>query len=99
MIARLWRGVTRAECAAAYIEHLQRETFPAIRTMPGYKRAAILHRPCDRGTEFLIVTEWESEQAIVAFAGDDILAAVVPKEVQRMMVEFDDRACHYKTIG
>ena len=99
MISRLWRGIARAECAVTYIEHLQRETFPAIRVLPGFRRAAILHRPCDRGTEFLIVTEWESEQAVDAFAGDDVLAAVVPEEVRRMMVEFDARARHYSTIG
>jgi heme-degrading monooxygenase HmoA len=99
MISRLWRGVARAECAVTYIEHLQRETFPAIHTLPGFKRAAILHRPCDRGTEFLIVTEWESEEAVGAFAGDDVLAAVVPEKVRRMMVEFDTCARHYSTIG
>ena len=98
MISRLWRGIARAECAVAYIEHLQRETLPAIRTLPGFKRAAILHRPCDRGTEFLIVTEWECEQAVTAFAGNDVLAAVVPESVQRMMVEFDAHARHYTTI-
>jgi heme-degrading monooxygenase HmoA len=99
MISRLWRGVARVECTAAYIAHLQQETFPAIRRLPGFKRAAILHRPCDRGTEFLIVTEWESEQAIAAFAGDDVLAAVVPEGVRRMMVEFDERASHYTMVG
>jgi heme-degrading monooxygenase HmoA len=99
MISRLWRAIARVECAVAYIEHLQRETFPALRTLPGFRRATILHRPCNRGTEFLIVTEWESEQAVAAFAGDDVLAAVVPEKVQRMMVEFDTSACHYSTIG
>ena len=99
MISRLWRGIARAECAVSYIEHLQQETFPAIRALPGFKRAAILHRPCDRGTEFLIVTEWESEEAVGAFAGADVLAAVVPEKVRRMMVEFDACARHYSTIG
>ena len=98
MISRLWRGIARPEFADAYIEHLQRETFPTLRRLPGFKRATILNRPCDRGMEFLIVTVWESEQAIVAFAGDDALAAVVPEKVQRMMVEFDDRASHFDTI-
>ncbi len=98
MISRLWRGIARTECADSYIEHLQRETIPAIRALPGFRRAAILHRRCDLGTEFLIVTEWESEQAIAAFAGNDVLVAVVPEEVQRMMVEFDARARHYTTI-
>jgi heme-degrading monooxygenase HmoA len=99
MISRLWRGVARAECTATYIEHLQQETFPEIRTLPGFKRATILHRPCDLGTEFLIVTEWESEEAVAAFAGNDVLVAVVPEKVRRMMVEFDARARHYTTIG
>ncbi len=98
MISRLWRGVARIECSAAYIAHLQQETFPALRRLHGFERAAILHRPCDRGMEFLIVTTWESEQAIAAFAGGDVLAAVVPDEVRRMMVEFDSRASHYTTL-
>ena len=58
----------------------------------------LFRSPCDLGVEFLIVTVWESEQAIVAFAGADAQAAVVPEKVQRMMVEFDDRARHFNTI-
>ena len=30
MIARHWRGIARATAAAAYIEHLRVETFPAL---------------------------------------------------------------------
>jgi len=98
MISRLWRSIARSECAAAYIEHLQQETFPALQRLSGFKRATILNRPCDLGVEFVILTVWESEQAIVAFAGADAQAAVVPEKVQRMMVEFDDRARHFNTI-
>ena len=98
MISRLWRGVVRSECAGAYIEHLQQETFPALRRLSGFRRATILDRACELGVEFLIVTVWDSEQAIVAFAGTDAQTAVVPEKVQRMMVEFDDRARHFNTI-
>jgi hypothetical protein len=98
MISRLWRSVARSECAGAYIAHLQQETFPALRRLNGFKRATILNRPCELGVEFLIVTVWESEQAIVAFAGADAQAAVVPEKVRRMMVEFDGRAGHFDTI-
>jgi len=98
MISRLWRGLVRSECAGAYIEHLQHETFPALRKLSGFKRASILHRPCELGVEFLIVTVWESEQSIVAFAGSDTEVAVVPEKAQRMMLEFDDRVRHFDTI-
>jgi heme-degrading monooxygenase HmoA len=98
MISRLWGAIARSEYADAYIEHLQQETFPALRRLSGFKRATILNRPCDLGVEFLIVTVWESEQAIVAFAGADAQAAVVPEKVRRLMVQFDDRARHFNTI-
>jgi heme-degrading monooxygenase HmoA len=98
MISRLWRSVARPECAGAYVEHLQQETFPALQRLSGFKRASILNRPCELGVEFLIVTVWESERAIVAFAGADAEAAVVPEKVQCMMVEFDNRARHFNTI-
>ena len=98
MISRLWRGIVRSECASAYIEHLQRETSPALQRLSGFKRMTILNRPCELGVEFLVVTVWASEQAIVAFAGADMEAAVVPENVQRLMVQFDDRAHHFNTI-
>lgn len=98
MISRLWRGIARSACASAYIEHLQRETLPSLQTLSGFKRMTIMNRPCDLGVEFLIVTVWDSEQSIVAFAGADAQEAVVPEKVQRMMVEFDERARHFNTI-
>lgn len=98
MISRLWRGVVRPECASAYIEHLQRETSPALQRLSGFQRMTILNRPCDLGVEFLVVTVWDSEESIVAFAGADAQAAVVPEKVRLLMVEFDDRARHFNTI-
>ena len=57
-----------------------------------------LRRDVARGVEFLIVTRWESLQAIHAFAGRDAEVAVVPANVQRMMLEYDERARHYELI-
>jgi hypothetical protein len=38
---------------------------------------------------------WKSREAIQAFAGPDLEAAVVPAVVRDMMVEFDERVRHY----
>ena len=51
------------------------------------------------GTEFRIVTVWESLDAVRAFAGDEVELAVVPELVQRMMVRFDPRVTHYAAVG
>jgi heme-degrading monooxygenase HmoA/uncharacterized damage-inducible protein DinB len=94
-ISRHWRGVCKRERAEAYVAHLQAETLPALAKIPGFVRASILKREVDRGTEFQIVTVWKSREAIQAFAGPDLEAAVVPAVVRDMMVEFDERVRHY----
>jgi len=48
------------------------------------------------GTEFHIVTVWESLTAIKAFAGQDPETAVVPATVRAMLSSYDERVVHYE---
>jgi heme-degrading monooxygenase HmoA/uncharacterized damage-inducible protein DinB len=98
-ISRHWRGVSKRERAEAYLAHLQSETVPQLARIPGFVRVSILKREVDRGTEFQIVTVWTSLEAIQAFAGQDVEAAVVPAVVRDMMVEFDERVRHYEVVA
>jgi heme-degrading monooxygenase HmoA len=98
MISRHWTGICRRDRADAYIHHLRSETFPLLTTIDGFVRASILKRDVERGTEFEIVTVWESLDAIKSFAGEDAEAAVVPLVAQAMMVEFDARALHFEVV-
>jgi heme-degrading monooxygenase HmoA len=95
MVARHWTGVTKPGKADDYIAHLKNETFPQLSSIPGFIKASILHRDLQEGTEFLIITEWESLGSIHAFAGEDATKAVVPPAVREMMMHFDDRVRHY----
>ena len=99
MISRQWRGLCKPEHAEAYVEHLQAETFPAIRRIPGFVSASILRRPMDRCVEFLVVTQWSSLESIREFAGTEAEAAVVPPSVQSMMVEYDHVVRHYEVVA
>ena len=96
MISRHWRALARSGEADNYIKHLLHETFPKLSGIAGFIRASILRRETAKGTEFLIVTEWESLDAVRSFAGTDHEAAVVPEVVQAMMVEYDPRVRHYE---
>ena|SRR5579883_948305 len=96
MISRHWKGTARQGQADAYVHHLQRETFPGLAALPGFVRASILRREVEGGTEFLIVTLWESLEAVRAFAGADPEEAVVPAVVRAMMRDYDRRAVHYE---
>lgn len=97
-ISRHWRGLARPEKAAAYVEHLRTETFPALQSLPGFLESAILQRRLPQGVEFIVVTVWASLDAIRAFAGDQVESAVVPAKVQEMMIEFDPQARHYEML-
>ena len=98
MIARHWRGLAKADCADAYVAHLRQETFPAIRKLAGFRSASILRRDVPEGVEFLIVTIWESLEAIRAFAGANIDVAVVPEKAQEMMLDYDRVVRHYEVV-
>ena len=97
MISRHWRGLAKMERASEYERHLIDETFPALRRIDGFLGADILKRRVEEGVEFLVVSRWESPEAIAAFAGPDTEAAVVPPNVQSMMIEYDRRARHYES--
>ena len=51
-----------------------------------------------RGVEFLVLTRWESLDAIRAFAGDDIGRAVVEPGAVSALVEYDPRVQHYDVL-
>jgi heme-degrading monooxygenase HmoA len=100
MISRHWRALARAERAHDYVVHLQHETLPELRRMPGFIDATILRRDQSQGVEFVVITNWVSAEAIRAFAtGPDAESAVVPLEVRAMMLEYDLRARHYHVIN
>lgn len=98
MISRQWRGLSKSAFAEAYVQHLQTETFPAIRKLPGFVSASILRRSVPHGIEFLIVTHWASIEAIRAFAGAEVETAVVPQKVQEMMIDYDRTVRHYEVV-
>ncbi len=99
MISRHWTGIARRDCAVRYVAHLEEETFPSLASLAGFVHATILKREVNAGTEFRVITVWESEQSIRAFAGADVEAAVVPDKAEAMMVEYDRRAVHYEVVA
>jgi len=98
VISRQWRGLAYANQAQDYVKHLRTETFPALRKIPGFVDASILSRPIGGGVDFLVVTRWESLDAIARFAGTDPEAAVVPAKAAAMMIEYDPRVRHFEVV-
>jgi heme-degrading monooxygenase HmoA len=98
MISRHWKGIAKPGEAGNYIEHLRTDTFPKLSDIDGFISASILKRPVGQGTEFLIITVWESIEAIERFAGARADVAVVPAVVHAMMIEYDRTVSHYEIV-
>jgi heme-degrading monooxygenase HmoA len=99
VISRQWKGIARKSDADRYVAHLQEETFPRLSKISGFVDASILRREVQDGVEFLIVTRWESIEAIRKFAGETPERAVVPEAVQSMMVSYDRVVAHYEVVS
>lgn len=98
MIARVWRGWTRAEDADAYVEYLQRTGMPGYRGTPGNRGAYILRRAQGDRTEFLTLSFWASMDAVRGFAGEDVERAVFYPEDDRFLVDREIRVSHFELI-
>jgi heme-degrading monooxygenase HmoA len=98
MIARSWAGATRAEDADAYLDYLHATGFPEYRSTPGNRGVLALRRLAGDRAEFLLVTLWDSEEAIRRFAGDDIERAVFYPQDERYLIERGERVGHYEVV-
>jgi heme-degrading monooxygenase HmoA len=98
VIARLWHGWASPENADDYEALLRAGVLPGLERIDGYRGAYLLRRSAAEGIEFTTITLWASMEAVRAFAGDDVEAAVVPPEAQRLLSSFDDRSVHYEIV-
>ena len=98
MIARTWAGTTRAADAAAYLEYLHATGLAAYRATPGNRGVLALRRIEGERAEFLLLTLWDSVEAIQAFAGKDMEKAVFYPEDERFLVDRGERVNHYEVV-
>ena len=98
MIARMWSGAASPENAPRYAAHLERSVLPELKTIAGHRGALVLRRS-DGGTErFIVITLWDSLDAIRRFAGADAETAVVPPAAQALLTAYDRRAVHFEVV-
>jgi heme-degrading monooxygenase HmoA len=98
MIARTWRGTVRRADADAYGKYIRDTGFAEYGQTPGNRGAWMLRRDTGEQTEFITLSMWESEDAIRAFAGDDIEAAVLYPEDERYLIGGESTVEHYEVV-
>jgi heme-degrading monooxygenase HmoA len=97
-IARVWKAKATKVGAGEYARHFSDHVLPALKQIAGYRRAALLEELHAEPRELIVVTWWESEDAIRRFAGADMDRAVVADEAKRVLLSFDDTVRHYSVV-
>jgi heme-degrading monooxygenase HmoA len=98
MITRTWWGVTRAGDADAYLDYLRRTGLQALRETGGNRGVACLRRIVGEEAEFVVVSLWESREAIAAFAGEDIEKAVFYPEDEAYLIDRELSCAHWDVV-
>ena len=98
MILRMWRGRSSANKADEYIHHARDKVFPKLRAIEGNRGAYLLRRMSNGAVEFVVLTLWESMEAVRKFAGAEPAKAVVEPEAQSMLSQFDEFATHFEVV-
>ena len=98
MILRMWRAQTTANKADEYIQHATKKVFPSLRAISGYRGAYLLSRSENDNVELIVLTLWESVEAIRRFVGPQLNRAVVEPEAQTALTSFDDFVKHFDVI-
>lgn len=98
MLARTWSGRTLRSKAEAYFEFLKTSGIHDYLATPGNRGVLVLRRQLGDETEFLLISFWESEDAIRSFAGPDMNQAHYYPEDDDFLLNFAPEAIHYEVL-
>jgi heme-degrading monooxygenase HmoA len=98
MIARIWHGVTLQSKAEEYMNLLQETGIADYQGTEGNQGVHVLRRFEGNEAHFLIITFWDSIEAIQKFAGQDFEKARYYPEDKDYLLEFEETVTHYDVM-
>jgi heme-degrading monooxygenase HmoA len=98
MIARVWKGTTRAERADEYLEYIKRTGVAQCRSTPGNLGVRILRRTTEDGAELVFTSTWDSWEAIRRFAGPEPEKAVYYPEDLEFLLALAPHVEHFEVV-
>ncbi|UXI68842.1 antibiotic biosynthesis monooxygenase family protein [Tahibacter amnicola] len=96
MIARVWRGVTLAEKAEEYLEHLRQTGLRDFAQTPGNRGVYVIRRVQGEHCEFQIISLWDSMDAVRRFAGKEAERSRYYAQDDEFLLEMEPLVRHYE---
>ena len=100
MIARVWHGVVPAEKAEGYAEYLACSELgvPAYQAIPGNRGAALVRRAEGSIVHFLLISYWDSPDAIRRYTGPDMERAQYFTYDLECLVDPEPAVAHFEVL-
>jgi heme-degrading monooxygenase HmoA len=98
MIARIWRGITPAEKADAYLDYLRETGLRAYASVAGCRGVKVLKRIQGEHSEIMLVSLWDSMDAVREFAGENPDRSVYYPEDDQYLLEMEPLVRHYEVV-
>jgi heme-degrading monooxygenase HmoA len=89
VLVRSWSARATPEGAESYRRHFEDEVQPRLRGVSGQLGALLLRRDHEHEAELVVLTFWESLDAMREFAGADTKTAVVAPEARAVLKDYD----------
>jgi heme-degrading monooxygenase HmoA len=98
MIARTWHGITEVSKADEYLDYLNKTGVAQYRATQGNLGVYVLRRIEGNKVHFLLLTLWESKDAIKRFAGSNIEKAKYYPKDEQFLLELEPMVTHYDVV-
>jgi heme-degrading monooxygenase HmoA len=99
MIARTWHGVTPAAKADDYLRLMLTVAVPDYQAIPGNRGVYVLRRIEGETAHFLLLTLWDSAEALRQFAGREMEAAKYYDFDSAYLLELEPTVTHYDVFA
>lgn len=98
-ILRMWKARSTTEKASAYIEHATKKVFPALQAIEGHRGAYLLRRTMNGVIELVVLTLWQSMEAVRRFAGANPDQAVIDPDARAVLADWDKTVSHFEVVA
>ena len=96
MIARIWRGITLKDRADDYLAYFRETGLKDYTATAGNRGVTVLRRDQGEHCEIMLVSLWDSMDAVRAFAGENPDRSVYYPEDDQYLLQMEPLVRHYE---
>ena len=98
MIVRMWHGMVEASKADEYAEFMKKRAVPDYSSVDGLRKLLFLRDDKADVAHFLLVTHWDSMEAVKKFAGENPEKAKYYPEDDGYLLEKEETSALYEVF-